>query len=107
MPPVYGFENWKHIFNLKKIRHSKFQKNNKHLIPKFSHCECKDLSPDLGSDMNFPCDLGQLFNYTWSLFNHHLSSCTITVNEFLHAWYMEEIPLHKVLKKNRRAVSQI
>ena len=30
--------------------------------------------------MNFPCDLGQLFNYTWSLFNHHLSSCTVRVN---------------------------
>ena len=106
MPPVYGFENWKHIFNFKKIRHSKFQNYN-HLIPKFSHCECKDLSPDLGSDMNYPCDLSQLFNYTWSLFNHHLSSYTVRVNELLCAWYMEEIPLQSPEEKQKGSLPNL
>ena len=51
--------------------------------------------------MNFPCDLSQLFSYTWSLFNHHLSSYTVRVNELLCAWYMEEIPLQSPEEKRK------
>ena len=56
--------------------------------------------------MNFPYDLGQLFTYTWSLFNHHLSSCTVRVNELICAWYVEEIPLQSPEEEQEDKISK-